>query len=74
MITSCWRYFEFENFVGSDTINNYDKLERAGDLRLSNFVIVRNDILAQEKTECELQRVLLMAGHLPPALRREDLR
>ena len=29
---------------------------------------------AQEKTECELQRVLLMAGHLSPALRREDLR
>ena len=29
---------------------------------------------SQEKTECELQRVLLMAGHLSPALRREDLR
>ena len=29
---------------------------------------------AQEKMECELQRVLLMAGHLSPALRREDLR
>jgi len=35
---------------------------------------VRNLEELKEKTECELQRVLLMAGHLPPALRREDLR
>jgi len=35
---------------------------------------VRNLEELKEKTECELQRVLLMAGHLSPALRREDLR
>ena len=28
----------------------------------------------KDKTECELRRVLLMAGHLPASLRQEDLR